>query len=68
MYEKLDRVFCVFNGITLYPEAHVKVLHMMDFSNHHPVLLTLVDKDFEKSLNLSNLNVIGWLMICLSIC
>lgn len=48
LYEKLDRIFSNASWSILYPEAHVKVLHRIEFSNHHPVLLTLVDKDFCK--------------------
>lgn len=48
LYEKLDRIFSNASWRILYPEAHVKVLHMFEFSDHHHVLLTLVDKDFCK--------------------
>lgn len=32
----------------MYPEAHVNVLHRLDFSDHHLVLLTLMDKEFRQ--------------------
>lgn len=48
IYEKLDRVFCNALWRNLYPEAHVKVLHRMELSDHHLVLLTLMDKDLRQ--------------------
>lgn len=32
----------------MYPEAHVNVLHRLDFSDHHLVLLTLMDKELRQ--------------------
>lgn len=47
-HEKLDRVLCNVIWRNSYPKAHVKVLHRLEFSDHHPLLLTLVDKDLRK--------------------
>lgn len=45
IYEKLDRIICNYIWRTLYPEAYVIILHGLYFSDHHPIFLTLVDKD-----------------------
>ncbi|CAL5206850.1 unnamed protein product [Lathyrus oleraceus] len=48
IYEKLDRVLCNDMWRNMYPEAHANVLHRLDFSDHHHVLLTLMDKEFRQ--------------------
>ncbi|KAI5418380.1 uncharacterized protein LOC127136722 [Lathyrus oleraceus] len=48
IYEKLDCVICNNRWRNMYLEAHVKVLHCLEFSDHHTVLLTLMDKDLTK--------------------
>lgn len=48
IYVKLDCVLYNDRWRNMYPEAHVKVLHHLEFSDHHPVLLTLMDKDLSQ--------------------
>lgn len=49
IYEKLDLVFCNDTSRDMYSEALVRVLHRLEFFDHHPILLTLMDKDFRQA-------------------
>lgn len=48
IYEKLDGIFCNAYRRNLYLEAQLKVLYRLDYSNHHYVLITLMDKDLRQ--------------------
>lgn len=48
LYEELDHVLCNSIWRNMYLEAHVRVLHRMEFSDHHHVFLTLMDKEFTQ--------------------
>ncbi|XP_058725815.1 uncharacterized protein LOC131597117 [Vicia villosa] len=41
IYEKLDRALCNEDCRMKFPDAHVKVLTRVNFSNHHPLLVML---------------------------
>lgn len=48
IYEKLDRVFYNDDWRNLYLEAHVKVLHKLDYVDHHLVLITPIYKELRQ--------------------
>lgn len=45
MFKKLDRGLC--NDIlrNMFPKAHVQVLHRLNYSDHHHILIHLLDKE-----------------------
>jgi hypothetical protein len=40
IYERLDRALCNSHWRLLFPDGYVKVLPRMDFSDHHPILIS----------------------------
>src|SRR4051812_41795604 len=42
IYEKLDRVLCNENWNLRFPDAQVNVVPRVEFSDHHPLLITTV--------------------------
>lgn len=41
VYERLDKIICNDTRRILFPDANLKVLTQVDFSDHHPILVTI---------------------------
>lgn len=48
IYEKLDPALCNTNWQLEFPDAHVKILARVSFSDHHPLLIML-DNQYNQS-------------------
>ncbi|XP_058782140.1 uncharacterized protein LOC131656434 [Vicia villosa] len=46
IYEKLDRAMSKDEWRLMFPDAYVKVLLRVEFSDHHPILINLKDEEF----------------------
>lgn len=48
VFEKLDRALSNDIWRNMFSEAHVQVLHRLEYSDHHPIFICLQDKDLSK--------------------
>lgn len=48
IFEKVDRGLSNNIWRTMFPEAHVQVLHRLDYFDHHLILIRLMDNEFRR--------------------
>jgi hypothetical protein len=60
IYERLDRALSNENWRIMFPDGYVKVLPRLDFSDHHPILISLVDGSHPIAPKQNALRVLGF--------
>ncbi|CAI8603759.1 unnamed protein product [Vicia faba] len=61
IYERLDRAMSNDIWRLQFPNASVKVLTRMEFSDHHPILISLKDENNTREAKRFHLRVLGFL-------